>query len=110
MAKVEEKKEEIEVEIPGVRVNYQVPARKIEYAKKLDRLLEEYKTCLIVTVTNVGSSQIGEMRKDLRKQGRFLFGKNVKHFHDTFYMSLKKNFPFLISQNTYRKQRNVCRH
>jgi large subunit ribosomal protein LP0 len=28
-------------------------------------------------VTNVGSSQIGEMRKDFRKRGRFLFGKNT---------------------------------
>jgi len=76
MAQVEAK-EVIEVEIPGVRFNFTVPKRKLDYATKLNTLLEEYSTCLIVTVTNVGSSQIGEMRKDFRKRGRFLFGKNT---------------------------------
>jgi len=70
-------KEFIYVEIPGVRDNFVIPQRKIDYAAKLHKLLDEYSTCLIVTVTNVGSSQIGEMRKDFRKRGRFLFGKNT---------------------------------
>jgi len=70
-------KEVIEVEIPGVRVNFAIPQRKLDYAAKLNKLWDEYSTCLIVTVTNVGSSQIGEMRKDFRKRGRFLFGKNT---------------------------------
>jgi len=69
--------EVIEVEIPGERVNFAIPQRKLDYATKFNKLLDEYSTCLIVTVTNVGSNQIGEMRKLFRKRGRFLFGKNT---------------------------------
>jgi len=58
-------------------VNFAIPQRKLDYATKLNKLLDEYSTCLIVTVTNVGSNQIGEMRKLFRKRGRFLFGKNT---------------------------------
>jgi len=73
----EENKDGLDVEIPGERLNFAIPQRKIDYATKLNKLLDEYSTCLIVTVTNVGSSQIGEMRKLFRKRGRFLFGKNT---------------------------------
>jgi len=72
-----EVKVQIEVEIPGVRVNFKIPQRKLDYATKFNKLLDEYNTCLLVTVTNVGSCQIGEMRKDFRGRGRFLFGKNT---------------------------------
>ena len=72
--------EEIQITLPGSK-NKEVPARKKEYAKKLRGLLDEYDTCLIVTVDNVGSKQIAEMRKDFRGTARFLFGKNVCMSH-----------------------------
>jgi len=40
-------------------------------------LLDEYDKCLIVTVDNVGSKQIADMRKDFRGRAHFLFGKNT---------------------------------
>lgn len=68
--------QEIKIELPGTR-DKQVPQRKIDYGVKLKSLLSEYDTCLIVTITNVGSKQIAEMRKDFRGRARFLFGKNT---------------------------------
>jgi large subunit ribosomal protein LP0 len=67
----------LDVELPGERANKIIPARKIAYGVKLKALLDEYDTCLIVSVTNVGSKQIAEMRKDFRGRARFLFGKNT---------------------------------
>mmetsp|Transcript_33776 Transcript_33776/g.54038 ORF Transcript_33776/g.54038 Transcript_33776/m.54038 type:complete len:349 (-) Transcript_33776:220-1266(-) len=67
----------IEIELPGQRANKVIPQRKIDYGVKLKTLLDEYTTCLIVTVDNVGSKQIAEMRKDFRGRARFLFGKNT---------------------------------
>jgi len=67
----------IKVSIPGQRENKVIPQRKITYGVKLKGLLDEYDECLIVTVTNVGSKQIAEMRKDFRGRARFLFGKNT---------------------------------
>eukprot|EP00484_Ammonia_sp_Unknown_P000938 CAMPEP_0197020694 /NCGR_PEP_ID=MMETSP1384-20130603/1549_1 /TAXON_ID=29189 /ORGANISM="Ammonia sp." /LENGTH=342 /DNA_ID=CAMNT_0042448371 /DNA_START=106 /DNA_END=1134 /DNA_ORIENTATION=+ len=66
-----------EVELPGERANKTIPQRKVDYGVKLKSLLDEYKTCLIVSITNVGSKQIAEMRKDFRGRARFLFGKNT---------------------------------
>lgn len=71
------KEEEPLLIMPGVRANKKVPQRKLDYATKLRGLLDEYDTCLVVTVTNVGSSQIAQMRKDFRGTARFLFGKNT---------------------------------
>jgi len=68
--------QEIKIELPGTR-DKQVPQRKLDYGTKLKALLDEYDTCLIVTITNVGSKQIAEMRKDFRGRARFLFGKNT---------------------------------
>eukprot|EP01084_Bolivina_argentea_P269323 457686_1 len=67
----------IVIELPGSRANKVVPKRKVAYGNKLKALLDEYDTCLIVTITNVGSKQIAEMRKDFRGRARFLFGKNT---------------------------------
>jgi large subunit ribosomal protein LP0 len=69
--------EKIHIELPGARANKTIPQRKIDYGVKLKALLDEYDTCLIATVTNVGSKQIAEMRKDFRGRARFLFGKNT---------------------------------
>jgi len=69
--------ENIQVRLPGQKANRIIPQRKLDYAAKFKELLDEYDTCLIVTVTNVGSKQIAEMRKDFRGRVRFLFGKNT---------------------------------
>jgi large subunit ribosomal protein LP0 len=65
------------ITLPGVRLNRTIPERKLEYAKKLKELLREYNTIVIVSVNNVGSKQIAEMRKAFRGKARFLFGKNT---------------------------------
>eukprot|EP00485_Elphidium_margaritaceum_P009266 CAMPEP_0202692674 /NCGR_PEP_ID=MMETSP1385-20130828/6987_1 /ASSEMBLY_ACC=CAM_ASM_000861 /TAXON_ID=933848 /ORGANISM="Elphidium margaritaceum" /LENGTH=346 /DNA_ID=CAMNT_0049348251 /DNA_START=137 /DNA_END=1177 /DNA_ORIENTATION=+ len=68
---------DIHIELPGSRANKVVPQRKLDYGQKLRKILDEYDTCLIVSITNVGSKQIAEMRKDFRGRARFLFGKNT---------------------------------
>jgi len=68
---------DINIRLPGQKANRIIPQRKLDYAAKFKELLDEYDTCLIVTVTNVGSKQIAEMRKDFRGRVRFLFGKNT---------------------------------
>jgi len=68
---------EIQIVLPGVRLKRIIPQRKLDYAKKLRAMLEEYSTCLVVTVDNFGSRNIAEMRKDFRGRARFLFGKNT---------------------------------
>jgi len=68
---------DIQVVLPGVRTKRIIPQRKLDYAKKLREMLEDYSTCLIVTVDNFGSRNIAEMRKDFRGRARFLFGKNT---------------------------------
>jgi len=68
---------DMKITLPGVRLKRIVPQRKLDYAKKFRGLLEEYTTCLIVTVDNFGSRNIAEMRKDFRNRARFLFGKNT---------------------------------
>jgi len=67
----------IKIRLPGQKANRIIPQRKLDYAAKFKELLDEYDQCLIVTVTNVGSKQIAEMRKDFRGRVRFLFGKNT---------------------------------
>lgn len=68
---------DIKIRLPGQKANRIIPQRKLDYAAKFKELLDEYDQCLIVTVTNVGSKQIAEMRKDFRGRVRFLFGKNT---------------------------------
>lgn len=77
MTQVYDPTKPIVVQLPGQRANKIIPKRKIDYGIKLKALLDEYDKCLIVTVTNVGSKQIAEMRKDFRGRARFLFGKNT---------------------------------
>ncbi|KAK4628939.1 60S acidic ribosomal protein P0 [Fulvia fulva] len=50
---------------------------KAGYFDKLKGLLEEYKTIFIVTVDNVSSQQMHEIRISLRGQGVVLMGKNT---------------------------------
>jgi len=50
---------------------------KAGYFDKLKGLLEEYKSIFIVTVDNVSSQQMHEIRQALRGQGIVLMGKNT---------------------------------
>jgi large subunit ribosomal protein LP0 len=50
---------------------------KAAYFDKLKGLLDEYKTIFIVSVDNVSSQQMHEIRVSLRGQGVVLMGKNT---------------------------------
>lgn len=52
-------------------------ANKANYFDKLKGLLEEYKSIFIVTVDNVSSQQMHEIRASLRGDGVVLMGKNT---------------------------------
>lgn len=54
-----------------------VKTNKQEYFDKLKGLLEEYKSVFVVSVDNVSSQQMHEIRKALRGQGVVLMGKNT---------------------------------
>ena len=67
----------ISIELPSKREK-SIPLRKLNFARKLESLLDEYDKCLIISITNIGSTQIAELRKEFRnKDTRFLFGKNT---------------------------------
>jgi large subunit ribosomal protein LP0 len=50
---------------------------KAAYFDKLETLLKEYKSIFIVTVDNVSSQQMHEIRQSLRGDGVVLMGKNT---------------------------------
>jgi large subunit ribosomal protein LP0 len=52
-------------------------ASKAAYFDKLKGLLDEYKTIFIVSVDNVSSQQMHEIRVSLRGEGVVLMGKNT---------------------------------
>lgn len=52
-------------------------ATKAAYFDKLKGLLDEYKTIFIVSVDNVSSQQMHEIRVSLRGEGVVLMGKNT---------------------------------
>lgn len=52
-------------------------ATKSAYFDKLKGLLEEYRSVFIVTVDNVSSQQMHEIRQSLRGEGVVLMGKNT---------------------------------
>ncbi|EME79624.1 uncharacterized protein MYCFIDRAFT_51867 [Pseudocercospora fijiensis CIRAD86] len=52
-------------------------ANKAGYFDKLKGLLEEYKSIFIVTVDNVSSQQMHEIRQSMRGEGVVLMGKNT---------------------------------
>eukprot|EP00494_Astrolonche_serrata_P023610 UN23868 len=55
-----------------------VPARKVEYARKLNNYLDKYNKILTIGVNNVGSKKIADTRKDLRPRDiHILMGKNT---------------------------------
>ncbi len=50
---------------------------KAAYFDKLEALLKEYHSIFIVTVDNVSSQQMHEIRSSLRGEGVVLMGKNT---------------------------------
>ena len=64
--------------------------RKGEYFVKLEGLLDEYTKIFLVTVDNVGSNQIQQIRIALRGTGEVLMGKNTM-IRKVFANYLKKN-------------------
>jgi len=52
-------------------------ANKEAYFDKLETLLKEYKSIFIVTVDNVSSQQMHEIRHSMRGQSVVLMGKNT---------------------------------
>jgi len=59
----------------GPKVNKK--ARKDAYWIRLNSLLDEYESILIVTADNVGSSQMQQIRRGLRGKAVLLMGKNT---------------------------------
>jgi large subunit ribosomal protein LP0 len=55
----------------------EVSERKQAYRAKLERLLDDYKSILIVGADNVGSNQMQKIRISLRGKGVLLMGKNT---------------------------------
>jgi len=52
-------------------------ANKAGYFDKLKDLLEKYRSVFIVTVDNVSSQQMHEIRQSMRGDGVVLMGKNT---------------------------------
>jgi len=75
-------------------------ANKAGYFDKLKGLLEEYKSIFIVTVDNVSSQQMHEIRQSMRGEGVVLMGKNtmVRRALKTFmsdYPEYERLLPFV---------------
>jgi len=55
-----------------------VPQRKIEYAARFNKYLDDFNQVISIGVDNVGSKTIANKRKELRKEGAYiLMGKNT---------------------------------
>jgi len=54
-----------------------VPQRKIDYANTLRQYLKDFSKIMIISVDNVGSSQLQKVRIMLRGRGKILMGKNT---------------------------------
>jgi large subunit ribosomal protein LP0 len=52
-------------------------AWKASYFQRIERLIEEFPTCFIVSADNVGSKQMQQIRIALRGKGEVLMGKNT---------------------------------
>ncbi|CAL1363586.1 unnamed protein product [Linum trigynum] len=77
--------------------------KKVQYDKKLCRLLDEYSQILIVEADNVGSKQLQDIRKGLRGDSVVLMGKNTMmkrsirlHAEATGNDSFSKLVPLLV--------------
>merc|ERR1711962_1763749 len=52
-------------------------AWKTSYFQRIEKLIEEYPTCFLVSTDNVGSKQMQQIRIALRGKGEVLMGKNT---------------------------------
>merc|ERR1712055_448927 len=52
-------------------------AWKTSYFQRIEKLIEEYPTCFLVSADNVGSKQMQQIRIALRGRGEVLMGKNT---------------------------------
>jgi len=52
-------------------------AWKANYFQRIERLIEEFTTCFVVSADNVGSKQMQQIRIALRGKGEVLMGKNT---------------------------------
>jgi len=52
-------------------------AWKANYFQRIEKLIEEYPTCFLVSADNVGSKQMQQIRIALRGKGEVLMGKNT---------------------------------
>merc|ERR1711962_348342 len=52
-------------------------AWKANYFQRIERLIEEFNTCFVVSADNVGSKQMQQIRIALRGKGEVLMGKNT---------------------------------
>lgn len=55
----------------------QIKQKKLDYAKRLNKLFDEYKSILIINIDNVGSKQMQKVRIALRGKAILLMGKNT---------------------------------
>ncbi|KAI9794488.1 MAG: ribosomal protein P0 (A0) (L10E) [Candelina submexicana] len=90
---------------------------KAAYFEKLKALLEEYRSIFIVTVDNVSSQQMHEIRQSLRGEGIVLMGKNtmvrraIKGFvsdfpeYDRLLPHVKGNVGFIFTNGDLKETR-----
>jgi large subunit ribosomal protein LP0 len=77
-------------------------ATKAGYFDKLKGLLEEYKSIFIVTVDNVSSQQMHEIRQSMRGEGVVLMGKNTMVSTVTVTKSVAPSLTQLLSLQVRR--------
>ncbi|KAJ2994765.1 hypothetical protein NUW58_g1467 [Xylaria curta] len=78
--------------------------KKAEYFPKLKALLEEYKSVFIVTVDNVSSQQMHEVRQALRKEAVVLMGKNT--MYEKLLPHVKGNIGFVFTNGDLKSIRD----
>ena len=91
---------------------------KAGYFDKLKGLLEEYKSIFIVTVDNVSSQQMHNIRKSLRGNAVVLMGKNTMVYKSfaqesrsdqcRFVAPFEHLLPIILSTNVFFHTSRVC--
>lgn len=96
-----------------------VSARKKEYKEKLIRYLQDHKHIIVVTANHVGSSQLQQIRQDLRGKAAVLMGKNtlvrmvLREYADqdpiinNFMPCVRGNCGFVFTNEDIKEIRNV---
>jgi len=81
-------------------------ARKEDYSKRMEQLLDNYSRIFIVSCDNVGSKQMQQMRSSLRKTSVLLMGKNTL-MRKVMNMYIKKHPGHPYEQLLVRMKGNV---